>query len=232
MSAEIIHGDCLEVMRGMADGSVDAVITDPPYGMSYVSSRRRHTNAIAVPIAGDAEFGPDFHREWLTEAWRLVRNGGALYLFASDHHLGDFRAAVRDAEWHLKRTLVWVKNAWTSGDLAGDYGHRTEFVVFAHKGRHRLNGPREGNVLEFPRVAPQHLVHSCQKPVPLLGHLIRKSVQPYGLVADPFAGSGSTGVAALMQGRRFIGIERELSYVEIARKRIADAQAQMSLGVA
>lgn len=220
---EVIHGDCLEVMRGMAAGSVDAVVTDPPYGMAYVSAWRKHTNDITVPVVGDNEFDPEFTEAWASEALRLTRDGGAIYSFASDHHIGEFRAAFRAAGWAIKRSLVWVKNAWTSGDLEGDYGHQTEFVVFAAKGRHLLRGTRSGNVLDFRRIPPSDLVHSCQKPVALVSHVIRHSVAPGGAVLDPFAGSGTTALAAREENVSAVLIEVDPENVEIARARIAAA---------
>lgn len=227
--ATVHHGDCLDVMRSMADGSVDAVVTDPPYGMAYVSAWRKRENDVTVPVAGDDEFDPEFAVAWATEALRLTRDGGALYSFTSDHHIGEFRDAFRAAGWNVKRSLVWVKNAWTSGDLEGDFGHQTEFVVFASKGRHLLRGARTGNVLDYRRIPPGDLVHSCQKPAPLIAHLIRASVAPGGTILDPFAGSGTTAIAAREEGCGAVLIESNERNVEIAKARIAHEAAQGSL---
>jgi DNA modification methylase len=232
MNAEIIHGDCLDVMRGMHDASVDGIITDPPYGLAYVSAWRKRSNDVTVPVAGDEAFDPTFHAAWMREAFRILKDGCALYSFSSDHHLGAFRSAFADAGFRVKRTLVWVKNAWTSGDLEGDYGHQTEFIVFATKGRHIIAGARRSNVLDFRRVPPNALVHSCQKPPSLLATLMDRSVAPGGFVFDPFCGSAQTGVACTHTGRRFVGVEIDAGNVATARRELSMAGAQTLLGVA
>jgi DNA modification methylase len=220
------HGDCLDVMRAMPPESVDAVVADPPYGMAYVSARRKRDNAVTVPIAGDEAFDKAFHVAWAKEAIRVTKSRGAIYSFTSDHNLGAFREAFAAAGWNVKRTMVWMKNAWTSGDLEGDYGHQTEFVVYATKDRHVLRGERSSNILDFRRIPPGDLVHSCQKPAPLIAWLIHHSCEPGGLVLDPFLGSGTTLVAALGEGCRGLGIEREADYCKIAVARIASAASQ------
>src|SRR5207248_1856750 len=112
-----------------------------------------------------------------------------LYVFCSDYHLGRLRALLTQAGFSLKRTLVWDKGAWALGDLRGDYGHRTEFIVFAHKGRRELTPPRSSNVLTYRRVGARRMVHPTEKPADLLQHLIEKSCPARGVVLDPFAGS-------------------------------------------
>jgi DNA modification methylase len=89
-----------------------------------------------------------------------------------------------------------------------------------------------GNVIRCARQNHHDREHQTQKPVELMRRLVRVVAPLGGTVLDPFAGSGSTGVACIEEGRSFIGIEREAAYVDIARRRIADAQAQTTLGVA
>lgn len=174
-----------------------------------------------LPIEQDAAFDAGWHGRWLRECYRLLRIDTHLYVFCSDHHLGDFRAAILAAGFGLKRTLVWVKDAWTSGDLDGDWGHQTEFVVFAHKGRRALNGERRGNVIEARRVPPGQLQHPTEKPVRVLRPLILASTEPGETILDPFAGSGSLGVAAREEGRDAVLIEQDDIWVDVAEGRLA-----------
>lgn len=216
----IVQGDCIEVMATLQPESVAAVICDPPYGMAYQSNRRVATRQFS-PIEQDAGFDVAFQTNWMLAAYRVMAADSHLYAFCSDHHLGKFREAAVMAGFNVKRTLVWVKDAWTSGDLEGDYGHKTEFVLYAQKGRRALHGDRCGNVIEARRVPPQHLQHPTQKPLGVLRPLIQKSTSPGELVLDPFCGSGSTGVACMEEGREFLGIEMDHRYVAIARARMA-----------
>lgn len=219
-TSRVYEGDCLNVLRSLDPESIDAVVTDPPYGMAYQSNRRVATRQFS-PIEQDADFDMAFQTDWMLACYRVMKADSHLYAFCSDHHLGRFREAAGTAGFTVKRTLVWVKDAWTSGDLEGDYGHQTEFVLFAQKGRRLLNGARCGNVIEAKRVPPQHLQHPTQKPLGVLRPLIQKSTAPGELVLDPFCGSGSTGVACIEEGRRFVGVELELRYAVIARARLA-----------
>ena len=125
--------------------------------------------------------------------------------------------------------MIWIKNNWRAGDLKGAYAKQTEFILFANKGRHLLNGARDTDTLYYNRVVGNMQLHQNQKPVDLLAFLINKSSKPNDTILDCFMGSGSTGVACLETNRNFIGIELEPKYYEIAKKRINEAKAQRRL---
>ncbi len=214
-----IEGDCLEVMRGISDKSVDLICSDPPYGMSYQSAWR-----TATPQYDKIE--NDTSLEWLApvlkEAFRVLKDDTHIYLFCNDYAISDFRKEMEAVGFIPKRTLVWVKNNHTSGDLNGDYGNKTEFILYAQKGRRFLNGNRDTNVIEESREASE--LHPTQKPVNLMMFLIEKSSNEGELVLDPFAGSGTTLIAAKQLNRNAIGIEIAPQYAKIAQQRL-DAQA-------
>ena len=171
---QIFRGDCLEILKHLPAGSADLILTDPPYGMNY----RPRT------------FGPilfDTTTEWfggfIGEAYRVLKPDRHIYIFTNDYSIGSFRVQMASAGFTLKRTLVWVKDQHTRGDLQGDYANRTEFILFAHKGRRTLTGKRESNVLLFPRVVKR--CHPTEKPHALMRFLIEKSTLPGELVLDP-----------------------------------------------
>ncbi len=205
---KILSGDCLEVLTRLPASSVDLILTDPPYGMNY----RPKTFG---PIAFDKT--TDWFPEFIREAHRVLKPDRHIYVFTNDHCIGPFRAALRAEGFTLKRTLVWVKDQHTMGDLKGDYANRTEFVLFGHKGRRTLHGNRESNVLFFPRVV--HRSHPTEKPADLMRFLIEKSTSEGELVLDPFAGSGTVCLAAKETGRRYCGIEISTGYAEVAEWR-------------
>lgn len=217
---KVICGDCLEVMKGIPDGAVDAVVTDPPYGMSYVSNRRAKAHS---PITGDSDL--TWFKGFAVSSSRVLANNTHLYVFCNDYAISDFRMLMNQSGLKAKRTLVWVKNNHSAGDLDGDYANKTEFVLYAHKGRRVLNGARCDNVLNFDRASTAW--HPTEKPTSLMSFLIQKSTNPGDIIIDPYAGSGTTLVAAKQLGRKYIGIEIDPKYCEIARDRLR--QEELSL---
>lgn len=210
---KIINGDCLEVMKQIPDKSIDLVLTDPPYGMDYVSSWRKHRFAKI-----ELDKNVDWFEEFITEAYRVLKDDTHIYVFCNDFAISDFRALMDKVGFTPKRTLVWVKNNHTSGDLEGDYGNKTEFILYAQKGRKELTGKRDTNVLKFDRVSI--LKHPTEKPLQLCQYLIQKSSNIGDIVFDPFAGSGTTTRAAMDLHRSFIGIEISPEYCKIAEDRL------------
>lgn len=210
---QVWQGDCLDLMREMPDKCVDLVVTDPPYGMSYQSSRRTEQFA-KIEQDDDLLWFIDF----IKELYRVQKDNSHTYIFCNDYSLGFFREHAELNDFTVKRTLVWVKNNHTSGDLEGDFGNKTEFVLFLHKGRKKLNGNRETNVLNFDRVSI--LKHPTEKPKDLIGYLIGKSSNENDLIFDPFMGSWTTARACMDLGRNFIGAELSPEYCEIGRQRL------------
>ena len=217
MINQVIQGDCLEVMKDIPNKSVDMILTDPPYGMNYQSSRRTATKQFAK-ITNDTNI--DWFPEFIKECYRVLKDNSHIYIFCNDYNISKFRDLQEQAGFKNKRTLVWVKNNHTSGDLLGDYANKTEFINYAQKGRRLLNGGRDTNVLNFSRVSK--LEHPTQKPVDLNEYLIKKSTNENDLILDPFAGSGTTGVACKNLNRNYILIEKEQEYIDIINKRLSN----------
>jgi len=117
-------------MKDIPDKSVDCIITDPPYGMKYQSARR-----IATPqfkkIENDNNI--DWFPEFIKECYRILKDNSHIYIFCNDYNISKFRDLQEQAGFKNKRTLVWVKNNHTSGDLLGDYANKTEFINYAQK---------------------------------------------------------------------------------------------------
>lgn len=207
--------DCRE---WLADLRGDAVITDPPYGKALrnnggLPGSKRGRNSYNIAGDADQELG-----EW---ALRLARTMGLTVAAFADP------ALPWSGKWRSR--LVWNKGAAVGGggDTALCWKQSWELIqVFNTK---PLNGPRDESVLRFPLVPLDLQDHPAAKPVGLLAYLIRKLTAEGETVIDPFMGSGSTGVACVETGRRFIGIEIDPRHFEVARKRIAAASRQHSL---
>lgn len=223
--AKLINGDCLIEMQKLIDDGVkvDMILTDPPYLMNYY----RHTNNSNIkPILNDTNF--ELIQDIMPLLYELLNEGGAVYMFCNANHTDYFKQQVEN-QFKFKNILIWVKNGMGMGDLKTTYGKRTEFIIYASKGRHELNGRRDTDVLEYKRVPVTKSVHQNQKPVDLLTFLIKKSSKTDDTILDCFMGSGSTGVACLQTDRNFIGIELDEKYYNIAKQRINEAKAQRRL---
>lgn len=215
---QIFHGDCREVLPMLPADSVDLVLSDPPYGKRYVTSRRSRTDPLAVPIVGDESLA--VMGEALPLLDRLVRQDRHLYFFADPELLEEARPLVA-AFWNVKNTLAWDKGDRGSvGDLEAAYAKCWEAIIYANKGRRNLAGSRPRSVIRHDWSSTDDPVHPTVKPIPLLVRLILASSLPGELVIDPFMGSGTTLRAAANVGRRAIGIELSEKYCEIAAKRL------------
>jgi len=209
----LYNADCLEVLRELPAGSVDAVVTDPPYGIAFESNHVGPTTTagwMRKQIDGDGDTSArDFVVEWAgSRPW---------VVFGS--HKKTVPAGTRG-------TLVWDKGpASGMGDLSFPWKGSWELIFVGGKGwaGHRDEGVIKGHTIVTRRSMGR--VHPNQKPVSLMEHMIGK-LPPDSTILDPFMGSGTTGVAAIKTGRKFVGIEIDAGYCEIAKKRIQEAEAR------
>jgi len=217
----IYNGDCLELMKKIPDETVDMVLTDPPYGIAFRSGHRKNKYD---KIKNDDNLG--WLDDFVNECFRVAKNNTAHYIFCSQHNIDKFKAAF-EKKFIFKNLLVWVKNNTSMGDLKGSFACRTEFILLFMKGRRLINGRRSDNVLYYKRTGNK--LHPTEKPVDLLRHLIEKFSNTNDVVLDPFMGSGSTIVAAKEMNRRYIGIEIDKKYFEIAKNRLESAKTKLYL---
>ena len=235
----LIHGDCLELMKNIPDGSVDMILTDPPYGTTAC----KWDSVI------------DFDLMWV-ELKRIIKPNGAIVLFGSE----PFSSALRMSNIkQYKYDWVWDKKKSGNIFLAKHQPMKTfENILIFSKEKHHyfpIMKPREkikksknygtgeaigGNratedkvytykekypiaILEFSNASQKGKVHPTQKPVALLEYLIKTYTQENETVLDFTMGSGSTGVACVNTSRSFIGIEMDEKYFAIAKSRIESA---------
>ena len=221
-------GDCLDILPTLEAGSVDAVVTDPPYGIGYASSRT--TRMDGAPRVFDAAFGRDeYDDRWLPLVFAVCADAAPMYLFTRWDVCHQWKAAIEKAGFKVTQRLVWDKKHWKMGDLRY-YGSQLEDVLFCRKGTPEMQYPKRcGNLLSFSAswLPEGQYNHPTQKPEALMRRFIEDSTQPGDTILDPFMGSGTTGVACVQTGRSFIGIELDAGYFEIARQRIEAAQREV-----
>ena len=215
---QIWHADCREVLPTLAAGSVDLIVTDPPYGQGYESGWRADSFG---PIAGDTNV--DVALAGIRAALRCLRHHRHIYMFG--------RYDLSKLPLTEAAELIWDKGLMGAGNLTSAWGTQHEYIqftVYRPSAANRADGQgrlaarlRRGSVLRHPRANSGQVRHPTEKPVPLLRELIESSSCFGEMVLDPFAGVGSTLVAAQLEGRRAIGIEIEERYCEIAARRLA-----------
>jgi DNA modification methylase len=236
----LLRADCLDPMVGLAslpDRSVDHVITDPPYAKLVVTSARtgsyRTRNGGVTRELGYLGIDDDQRSAIGMHVARVIRRWAIVFCDAESAHL--WKAALEAGGMIHKRMGVWVQPNPTpqfSGDRPGT---GFEMCEIAHRdGRCRWNGGGMPAVWIFPRPAigseeRRSAHHPTPKPIALMSALVADFTNAGDLICDPFAGSGTTGVAALRAGRRFIGWERDERYAEVARRRLEETREQLRL---
>jgi DNA modification methylase len=221
------QGDCLEVMQSIEPGSVDAVIIDPPYGINYQSHAKRNNGHRDRSLFRPVIIGDDSpFVAWLPEAFRATRDGGCLACFCVWRVQEAFRVAIEAAGFKVRSQVIWDRIGHGMGDTATTFAPQHDTIWFATKGRFTFRSGRPKSVMRHQRINGVSLTHPTEKPVDLMESLVKSLTIPGETILDPTMGSGTTGVAAINTGRRFIGIELDAGYFAIAVKRIADSMVQ------
>ncbi|MER7702418.1 site-specific DNA-methyltransferase [Kitasatospora sp. NPDC097605] len=233
MSRFTLHrGDALTVLKTLPDESVNAVITDPPYNSGgRTSSERTGRDARAKYVtsnsAHDLKTFPGENRdqrsyrswltELLTEAYRASTEHAVAMVFTDWRQEPTTVDALQMAGWTWQGTIPWIKPA--SRPRKGGFKQSAEFITWGVKGT--LDNTRDLYLPgHFTASQPRKdRVHITQKPLEVMQQLVRICPED-GTVLDPFTGSGSTGIAALREGRRFVGVELSPHYAEIAERRL------------
>lgn len=216
---QLLHGDCLELMKTIPDNSVDLILTDPPYGMDYQCARRTDKTQWKPKIANDKK--PFIW--WIYQAANKLKEGGALISFCRFDSWSAFQYGCDLAGLTIKAEIVWDKMNHGTGDLKGAPGFRHEIAIFASKGRFIFPGKRPQSLFSTPRINPASLQHPNEKPIKLMEWLISHYCASGETVLDPFTGVSPVGVACKNLGRKFIGIELDEHYFNVAQQRIEAA---------
>lgn len=220
MSINIIHGNCFEEMEKIDDNSIDLVLTDPPFGMSFQSSRRKEKHK-KIENDDNLVWLPG----WCKELKRICKEDSHLYIFCSWHKVDVFKQEI-EKHFSVKNIIIWEKNNHGSGDLVGDYSPKYEMCIFINNGK-KLNNGRHPNIIKAKKTDNE--LHPTQKPVNLMEFLIEKSSEQGDLVLDTFSGSGSTAIACHNTKRRFIGFEIDKQWYNTSIKRLLQHQSQLTM---
>jgi site-specific DNA-methyltransferase (adenine-specific) len=217
---KIFNDDCLDVLLKMEEESIDLVLCDPPY-----KTTKRGTSGTMKGFflkkegkngnGGFKENNLDIN-DYLPLLFKVMKPKAHGYLMCNDKNLVDFHTAIKKCGFKIFKTLIWAKNNVVANQY---YMSSHEYIIFFRKGKAKMiNNRGTRSVLSYNNPKPK--IHPSEKPVDMLEALIRNSSEKEDVVLDFAMGSGSTCIAAINSGRKFIGIEKDKEYFDIAEKRI------------
>jgi len=242
----ILDGDCIEVMNGLPEGSVDLIFADPPYNLQLKGTLHRPNNTQVDACDDDWDQFDSFAaydrftRDWLAAARRLLKPDGAIWVIGSYHNIFRVGAELQNQGYWILNDVVWRKSNPMPNFRGKRLTNAHETMIWASKTEgakytfnyEALKALNEGIQMRSDWVLPicngsERLkdgngdkAHPTQKPEALLHRVLVAATEPGDVVLDPFFGTGTTGAVARMLGRDFIGIEREAAYREIAEARL------------
>jgi modification methylase len=243
----VLVGDCVELMAGLAAGSVDLVFADPPYNLQLSGELLRPNHSRVDGVDEDWDRFADFQEydrftaAWLTEARRVLKPDGALWVIGSYHNIYRVGAKLQDLGFWILNDVVWRKSNPMPNFRGKRFTNAHETLIWAARGRdsrytfnyRQMKALNEDLQMrsdwliplcggpERLREAGGEKVHPTQKPEALVYRAVLAASRPGEVVLDPFAGTGTTLAVAKRLGRLFIGIERDARYAARARERVA-----------
>jgi DNA modification methylase len=220
INESIKQGNSLEILETLEDGCIDIVLTDPPYGIDYVSNRSIDENAITK--RGLLNDGKDEAFDLLDKTCEILQRKTAvnshLYFFCSWSVFSKFEAII-SKYFTIKTPIVWDKGNKGSGDLDNDWGNQTEIIIYCVKGKKLINN-RRGNLISVSRLHTSKMIHPTQKPNELIKEILEVSFNEGDFIVDPFMGSGSTIKVCQELKAKCLGIELDKEMFNIANNYI------------
>lgn len=240
---EIYNADCVEGMKGIPEGGVDLIVTDPPFAIGFGASRANYnrTDSRVMRGYGEVQAGDyyDFTRRWMVEAFRTLKESGSMYVFSGWNNLKDVLAAIDDVGFHTVNHIIWKYQFGVVTRRRFVTSHYHCIYVCKDDGKRRFypfsrfeQGQKDpgGRSLHYRdkedvwSIAREYWAGDEKTPTKLPAELIRKilsySSVENDVVLDPFLGSGQVAVVSKMSGRRYIGFEVVRQYFEFAKRRL------------
>ena len=213
---KIYNEDCLEGMKRISGGSVDLIVTDPPYLINY--SRHVKGHRFENKILNDNN--PELISKYIKECYRILKNNSAMYMFTSHKTVDFFKQELENTGFNVKNMIIWDKQRQGMGDTSTVFGFQYELIFFVSKGQPKIKGKRLSDIWSFPKVVGRNQVHQNQKPIELIERCVTKHSNEGDVVFDGFMGSGTTAIACINTNRNYIGFELDEEYYETSIKRI------------
>lgn len=243
----VLRGDCIEVLKGLPDASVDMVFADPPYNLQLGGDLLRPDNSKVDAVDDDWDQFESFAaydaftRAWLSECRRVLKPEGSIWVIGSYHNVFRLGTAIQDLGFWVLNDIIWRKSNPMPNFKGTRFTNAHETLIWAARSREQKRYTFNYDALKafnedtqmrsdwtFALCTGEERIkdedgkkaHPTQKPEALLHRVMLAATRPGDVVLDPFFGTGTTGAAAKRLGRHFIGIEREETYAKLAEKRI------------
>jgi len=234
----LLHGDCFKLLREF-DFKFSCIFADPPYFLSNGGISFQAGKIVSVN-KGDWDKGKsqkeiiEFNMEWLSLCRDKLRDNGSIWVSGTYHNIFAVANCLNELGYKILNVVTWAKTNPPPNISCRYFTYSTEFIIWARKSEkvphyfnydlmRQLNGNKQmTDVWYLPAIAPWEKScgkHPTQKPLSLLSRIILASTQKSEWVLDPFCGSSTTGIAANLLGRRFLGIDKELNFITISKNR-------------
>lgn len=234
----LLHGDCVELLPTF-DFKFDMIFADPPYFLSNGGISMQSGKIVCVDKGdwdkgGTPEHIDEFNRAWISACRDKLRENGTIWISGTYHNIFSVANTLTQLGFKILNVVTWAKTNPPPNISCRYFTYSTEFVIWArknHKVPHfynyelmrRINdGKQMSDVWRLPAIARWEKScgkHPTQKPLALLTRIILASTKPGAWILDPFTGSSTTGIAAALTARRFLGIDQEESFLGISRSR-------------
>ena len=245
---KLFKGDCFEILPKFK-GEFDLIFADPPYFLSNDGLSIQSGKIVSVNKGDwDKSYGIDeidkFNLEWLALAKDALTDNGSVMISGTYHNIFSIGRALQKLDYKILNVITWQKTNPPPNFSCRYLTHSTEQIIWARKSekfKHifnyelmkKLNDDKQmKDVWSFPAIAPWEKAcgkHPTQKPLSLLIRLILMASNENSMICDPFAGSSTTGIAANLLGRKFVGIEKEREFIEISINRKSELDANFDL---
>lgn len=234
----LLHGDCIELLKQFSF-KFDMIFADPPYFLSNGGISVQSGKVVCVDKGewdkgGTPEYMDTFNRAWISECRQKLKDNGTIWVSGTYHNIFSIANILMEQEFKILNVITWAKTNPPPNITCRYFTHSTEFIIWARKlakvphcynydVMKRINdGKQMTDVWHLPAIARWEKScgkHPTQKPLAVLSRIILASTHSNAWILDPFTGSSTTGIAANLLGRRFLGIDKEEEYLNLSRDR-------------
>ena len=235
----LLHGDCMKLIGQLPDNSIDAIFADPPYflsngGISVQSGKQVCVDKGDWDKGGTPEHIYQFNKQWLSECRPKLKDNGTIWVSGTYHNIFVVQRCLQELGFKILNVITWQKSDPPPNLSCRYFNFSTELIIWARKHEkktHKFNyetmkqlngGSQMTDVWKIPAVGIWEKTcgkHPTQKPLRLLYRIVLASTDEGDTILDPFAGSSTTGIAANLLGRKFIGFEQDKNFIVLSKRR-------------